>query len=139
MTPQELRDRTKRFAVDVIRFCRTLPRTDEGRIVAGQLLRAGTGVGANYRASCRPRSDKDFIAKLGIAIEEADESAFWFEVIVAAAIASQAAVLRLERECDELIRILVSSRETARRTARERARKRKRALITNHKSPITNA
>src|SRR4051812_47733077 len=74
MTPQELRQRTKIFAIEVIRFCRSLPKTDESRVISWQLLRCGPAVGANYRATCRCRSDKDFIAKLGIVIEEADET-----------------------------------------------------------------
>jgi four helix bundle protein len=84
MTPQELRKRTKTFAVDIIRFCRTLPRTDESRQASRQLLRAGMSVGANYRSACRRRSDADFIAKLGIVIEEADEAGFWLEILVEA-------------------------------------------------------
>jgi four helix bundle protein len=118
MAPEELRQRTRRFAVGVIRFCRTLPRTDEAKIVGRQLLRSGTGVGSNYRAACRPRSDADFIAKLGTAIEEADETAFWLEVLVEAATVRERATESLYRECDELIRILVASRETARRNSR---------------------
>ena len=68
MTPQELRIRTHRFAMDVIRFCRQLPRIEPGYFIGRQLLRAGTSVGANYRAVCRSRSDREFIAKLGTVI-----------------------------------------------------------------------
>jgi four helix bundle protein len=120
MAPEELRRRTRRFAVDVVRFCRTLPRTDEARIIRRQLLRSGTGVGSNYHAACRPRSDADFIAKLGIAIEEADESAFWLKVLVEAEIVREPATETLYRECDQLTRILVASRETARRNSQSR-------------------
>ena len=122
MTPHELRKRTKTFALDVLRVCRTLPRTDESRQIARQLLRAGTSVGANYRAACRPRSDADFVAKLGVVIEEADESAFWFEILIEAEIVTPTRLGRLLRESDELIRIFVASRETARRNVRARAR-----------------
>jgi four helix bundle protein len=114
----ELKRRTLQFSVDIVRFCRTLPRTDEGRVICYQLLKAGTGVGANYRACCRPRSDADFIAKLGVAIEEADETAFWLEVLVEAQAVGRGRVTKLSREADELTRIFVSSRETARRNAR---------------------
>ena len=121
MAPEELRRRTKRFAVDVVRLCRILPRTDEAKVVGRQLLRSATGMGSNYRAACRPRSDADFIAKLGTAIEEADETAFWLEVLVEAEIINARATESLYQECDELIRILVASRETARRNSRARA------------------
>jgi four helix bundle protein len=125
MTPQELRRRTRRFVVDVIRFCRTLPRSEEGNVIRRQLLRAGSGVGSNYRAACRPRSDADFIAKLGTAIEEADETAFWLEVLVEADIVDATATRALYQETDELTRILVRSRETARQNARTRAANRR--------------
>ena len=121
MTPDELRRRTRKFAVDVVRFCRTLPRTEEAKIVSRQLLRSGTGVGSSYRAACRPRSDADFIAKLGTAIEEADESGFWLEILVEADIVKSRATHALYDECDQLTRILVASRETARRRSRARA------------------
>ena len=117
MTPQELRHRTKIFAIDVIRFCRS-PKTDEARVISWQLLRCGPAVGANYRAVCRCRSDKDFIAKLGVVIEEADETAFWLELLVEAGIVKPAATRILYKEADELVRIFVSSRETARRNRR---------------------
>ena len=121
MTPEELRTRTKRFAIDVIGSCRTLPQTDESRVVRRQLLKAGTSVGANYRAVCRARTDPEFIAKLGIVIEEADESAYWLEILVDARIVKPVATANLHREADELTRIFVSSRTTiSRRVARVR-------------------
>ncbi|SRR4026207_371693 len=98
MTPHELRQRTKTFALTIIKFCRLLPKTDEARIIRWQLLRCGPAVGANYRAVCRCRSDKDFIAKLGIVIEEADETAFWLELLVEAAIVTAAAAKSIWRE-----------------------------------------
>jgi four helix bundle protein len=122
MTPHELRQRTKIFAIAVIRFCRALPKTDEARVISWQLLRCGPAVGANYRAVCRCRSDKDFIAKLGVVIEEADETAFWLEVLAAAAIVKAIAITNLYKEADELTRIFVSSRETARRNRRLKRR-----------------
>src|SRR5881394_3071154 len=118
MTPEQLRQRTKAFAISVIRFCRALPKTDEARAISWQLLRCGPAVGANYRATCRCRSDKDFIAKLGVVIEEADETAFWLEVLVEAEIVRAAATKSLDKEVDELVRIFVSSRETAREGVR---------------------
>ena len=124
MIATDLRGRTRRFAVTVVRFCRTLPRNEESRVIARQLLRSGTSVGANYRAACRPRSDADFIAKLGVVIEEADETAFWLELLVEARIVESASAKRLYEEVDQLIRIFVASRETARRNARNRASRR---------------
>ena len=79
-------------------------------------------MGANYRAVCRCRSDKDFIAKLGVVIEEADETAFWLEVLVEAAIVKPVSARKFWKEADELTRIFVSSRETARRNRREKRR-----------------
>ena len=126
MPPEQLRARTRAFAVSVIRFYRRIPKTEEGRIIGRQLLKAGTSAGANYRAACRPKSDADFISKLGTAIEEVDESAFWMEVLVEAEVVNAAAVKDLYREADELTRIFVASRTTAQRNARIRALRRKR-------------
>lgn len=81
MTPKELKARTKQFAVDVIKLCRAIPASPDGRVVAGQLLRASTSVAANYRAACRGRSRAEFIAKLGVVLEESDESLLWLELI----------------------------------------------------------
>ena len=77
----ELQTRTMRFAVDVVRFCNTLPDQPAIRVIRHQLLKSGTSVGANYRAACRAHSRAAFIAKLSIVEEEADESAFWFELL----------------------------------------------------------
>ena len=123
MTPSELRVRTKQFAVRVVRVCRVLPRTDEGRVVSRQLLRSGTGIGANYRAACRPRSDADFIAKLGLVIEECDETAFWFELLIELKVGTREVLERGLDEVEQLTRIFVASRETARRNAKARRTK----------------
>lgn len=89
-------------------------------MIGRQLLRAGTAVGANYRAVCRPRSGPDFIAKLGLVIEEADETAYWLEVLVEARIVPHSVAGDLMREAEELTRIFVTSRATARKNARAR-------------------
>ena len=78
----ELKARTKRFALAVLSFTRTLPPTDQASDVGRQLSRAATGVAANYRAACRSRSDAEFAARIGVVLEEADEAAFWFEVVI---------------------------------------------------------
>jgi four helix bundle protein len=113
MTPKQLKDRTRRFAVDVIRFCRHLPATLEGKTVAGQIIRCGTSVGANYRASCRARSRAEWIAKLGIVEEEADETLFWLEVALEAELVAADKAKALLREADELTAIFVASLKTA--------------------------
>jgi four helix bundle protein len=115
MTPQELRARTKNFAIDAIHFCIALPPKDAERVIGRQLLRAGTSVGANYRAVCRARTDREFIAKLGLTIEEADESAYWIEILVESGLLTLAVTAKLHKEAEELTRIFVASRETARR------------------------
>lgn len=114
MTPDELKDRTKKFAVDVIRFARPIPRDRIDLAIASQLTDAATSVAAHYRAVCRARSRADFINKLAGAIEEADESALWLEILTESGISSGADTQPLRKEADELTRILVRSRETAR-------------------------
>src|SRR3989440_11521347 len=89
MTERDLIDRTKKFALRIIKLVGALPRTIEGRSIAGQLMRSGTSVAANYRAACRARSKAEFIAKLGTVEEEADESAFWLELIIDSALISE--------------------------------------------------
>jgi four helix bundle protein len=113
MTPKELRARTKRFAIDVIRLSRELPTTLDGRTAGGQLLRAATSVAANYRSACRGRSRAEFVAKLGIVLEEADESLLWLELISEAEVASGPKVDRLLKEADELTAIFTTSVKTA--------------------------
>jgi four helix bundle protein len=79
--PEELRDRTKRFAMRIVRLFRSLPRTPDAQVMGKQLLRCGTSVAANYRAVCRARSKLEFIARVGVVVEEADESVFWLEML----------------------------------------------------------
>jgi four helix bundle protein len=108
-----MRDRTRAFGVRVMRLAESLPRTRSGNVVAGQLLRSGTSVGSNYRAAARARSRADFIAKLGIVEEEADEVACWLEVLVESGIMSKRRVGVLLQECDEILAIVVASIRTA--------------------------
>jgi len=97
----------------ILRLCRALPRTQEARILGAQLLRSGTSIGANYRAACRGRSRAEFLAKLGIVLEEADETVFWLELIEEAAIFPEGKLLSLCKEANELVSIFVSSVRTA--------------------------
>jgi four helix bundle protein len=113
MTPKELKARTKRFAVDTIRLCRDLPTTLDGRTVGGQMIRSGTSVGANYRASCRARSRAEWIAKLGVVEKEADETLFWLEVAVDADLVPAKRAAALLKEADELTAIFVASLKSA--------------------------
>ena len=109
----DMKQRTKRFALDIIHLVARLPKTTEGRIVGGQLIRCATSVGANYRASCRGKSKADFISKLGIVEEEADESAYWFEMLIEAKILRADSVSLLLAEAEELTAIMAKSRITA--------------------------
>ena len=115
MTPDELKKRTKQFGLRVIRLVESLPKTKTASTIGGQLLHCGTSVGANYRAACRGRSKAECIAKLGIVEEEADESAYWIEMLVEAEIVKISSVRQLHSEADELTSIMVKSRQTARR------------------------
>lgn len=113
MKELDMKHRTKQFALDVLQLVSKLPKTAEGRIIANQLGRSGTSVGANYRAACRGKSKADFIAKLGIVEEEADESCYWLELIQDGHILADADVDRLLKEANELTAIVVASRKTA--------------------------
>jgi four helix bundle protein len=115
---QDLKARTKAFALRVLKLLDALPNTRKGRIIADQLGRAGTAVGANYRASCRARSRAEFIAKIGIVEEEADESAYWMELIMEGEILPVAKVTALHAEAVELTAIMAASRLTATRNKR---------------------
>lgn len=115
MNQEQLKERTKQFALRVIRMTEAMPQSRSGNIIAYQLLRSGTSVGANYRSACRARSRPDFISKIGIAIEEADESQYWMELSVEAGIFPRAKTQELINEADELIAILTASAQTAKR------------------------
>ncbi len=114
MTQNELKKRTKEFALRVISLAATFPNTFLGRHVGGQVTRSATSVAANYRAACRARSTADFISKMGIVEEEADESAFWIEFAVDAALAHKGRVNDLLNEANQLVAIFVASINTAR-------------------------
>jgi four helix bundle protein len=111
---EELRNRTKRFALRIIRLFRHLPRTTEAQVLGKQLLRSGTSVGANYRAAGRARSKAEFIAKMGIVVEEADETVFWIECLVEAEIVKAELLTDLLSEANELLAIFAASQRTAR-------------------------
>jgi len=109
MTEDELRRRTKAFASRIVSLCKQLPPTQEGRLLGGQIFRAGTSVGANYRAACRARSRAEFRAKLGIVLEEADESLYWLELLVETGMMTIRVLESLMDEANQLIAIFVAS------------------------------
>ena len=113
MTENELKIRTKQFGLRVIKLVSVLPKTVEGRAIANQLVRSGTSVGANYRAACRGRSKAEFISKLGIVKEEADESAYRMEMIIEAGLIKPKRVEPLLQEANELVAIMTASRKSA--------------------------
>jgi len=118
MGENDLKQRTKTFALDVIKMVESLPKTTIAHVIGKQLLRAGTSVGANYRSACRARSTADFIAKMGIVEEEADESIYWMELLIEAGIRPQDKIDPLKGEAGELLTITVSSIKTARKGSR---------------------
>ena len=119
MEPEDLRRRTKSFALRIIRVFKSLPRNDESR--GKQLLRSGTSVAANYRAVCRSRSKPEFIARLGIVVEEIDETVLWLELLTEAEILSAARLRDLTKEANELLAIFTTSQLTAKGIHSKRA------------------
>lgn len=107
-----LKDRTKKFVLDSIKFYQKLPKTEEARIIGRQYIRSSSSVGANYRAACRSRSKAEFYAKLSIVVEEADESAFWLEILSEAEIIKNSEVSVLLKEANEILAIVAKARKT---------------------------
>jgi four helix bundle protein len=140
MTEDDLKKRTKRFALRVLKLVAALPKTIAGRTIGNQLARSGTSVPANYRTACRARSKAEFISRLGVVEEEADESALWLELIIDGGLLKKELVEPLWIEANELVAIMTSSRKSAARTLvtvspRRRAPARN-APIANQKSKI---
>jgi four helix bundle protein len=136
MNADDLKKRTKQFALRILKLVEALPNTVAGRTIGGQLARSGTSVGSNYRAACRGRSRAEFIAKLGIVEEEADESAYWMELIIEGDLLKESLVQSLLDEANELTRIAAKSRVTARYRGKAKEMISKSA-IGNRKSAIT--
>lgn len=114
MTPEELQKRTKQFAIRIIKLVRVLEKKGAVGIVIGkQMLRSGTSTAANYRAVCRAKSNKDFVNKLGIVAEEADETQFWLEILIEAGEIDLAMVKDLLKEASEITAIMTASRTSA--------------------------
>src|SRR5207245_3395864 len=115
MSEPDLKKRTKAFALRILKLVDALPKTTAGRALASQIVRSGASIAANYRAACRARSTADFIAKMGIVEEEADETLFWLELLEESGLVPAAKLTAIKREVDELIAITVASIKTARR------------------------
>ena len=113
MNENELKARTKQFGLRVMKLVNALPKTTAGRTLGNQLIRSGTSVGANYRAACRGRSKAEFIAKIGTVAEEADESAFWLEMIMDGGLLKPELVSPIHQEAEELTAIFTASGRTA--------------------------
>ncbi|HTC94855.1 MAG TPA: four helix bundle protein [Terriglobales bacterium] len=114
VTSEELRQRTKAFALRIIKLSESMPKSQAGYVIAKQVLRSGTSVAANYRAVCRARSRADFIAKLGIVVEEIDETLFWLELIVDAGLLPSSRMEAITDEANQLTSIFVAARKTSR-------------------------
>ena len=117
MQERDLQLRTKQFALQVIQFCERLPNEETSKILKRQLLRAGTSVGANYRAACRAKSKPTFISKMGDVLEEADESGYWIELLIESGKVNQKTAAPILLEANELVAISISSINTAKRSS----------------------
>jgi four helix bundle protein len=112
MNPEELKERTKKFAIQIIRFVDALKQSTSTNVLSKQIIRSATSIGANYRAACGARSKAEFIAKLQITREEADETLYWLEIL--REVVDNNIIKDLINECDELTAILTSSLKTSR-------------------------
>lgn len=118
--PEDLRDRTKRFALRVIRLYKSLRKTGETDVIGRQLLRSGTSVGAQYREACRARSAAEFISKIESATQELSETEYWLELLIEAGLVNPALLQNLLNEARELTAIFVASANTTKRSARKK-------------------
>ena len=115
MEKRDLKERTKSFALKVIKAVEMLPKEKTADILGNQLLKAGTSVGANYRAACRAKSNADFISKMGIVEEESDETIYWMELLIESALVRKDDLIPLLDEANQILAITVSSMKTARK------------------------
>ncbi len=118
LPPRDLRERTKVFALAIVRLVDALPRGRAADVIGRQLLRAGTSVAANYRSARRARSRKEFLAKMGIVEEESDESSFWLELLLEAGLVTSSRTSELRDEAEQLVAITIASIHTAREGSR---------------------
>ena len=111
----DLKVRTKAFAMSIIRLYTSLPRSTVAQVIGNQVLRSGTSVGANYREGCRARSKQEFAAKLGICLQELDETSYWIELLLESGIVTDGVISGIAKECDELTAIIDASISTVKR------------------------
>lgn len=121
MDSGELKQRTKRYALWVIKLVDALPKNAIGRVIAYQLMKSGTSTAANYRAACRARSRAEFIAKIGTVIDEADESAFWLELIIESELIKKDRVEPLLQETNEIISIMVATSKSTKKREHQKS------------------
>ena len=140
MDQDEMKQRTKLFALGIIQLVESLPKERTAGVLGGQLLRSGTSVGSNYRSACRAKSIADFISKMGIVEEEADESSYWMELLIEAGIEVNIKMKALMKEAEELLAITVASIKTARKRKNlsRRGTNIGRILAVNSQSEIRN-
>jgi four helix bundle protein len=113
MNPEDLKARTRAFALGIIRLAEGLPDTPTAKVVRNQMLRCGSSVGANYRAACRAKSKPDFVSKMGTVEEETDETIYWMELLIDAEIVKRTRIADLLDEADQILSIVISSIKTA--------------------------
>jgi four helix bundle protein len=138
MNADDLKKRTKQFALRILKLVAALPNTVGGRAIGGQLVRSGTSVGSNYRAACRGRSRAEFVAKLGVVEEEADESAFWMEMIIEGELLNSKQVEPLLNEANELTKIMAQSRISAATGLSRTTKRPATSKVSNRQSAIGN-
>ncbi len=136
MNAEELKERTKQFALRVMHLVDALPKSTKGRAIANQIIPSGTSVAANYRAACRARSRAEFVSKIGVVEEEADETALWLELIVADKILPNKKVEPLLTEANELVAIMAASFISARSKVNAARGLSPKSAIRNQKSEI---
>ncbi len=137
MNSEELKERTKQFALRVMHLVDALPKSVKGRAIASRLVRSGTSVAANYRAACRGRSRAEFIARIGVVEEEADETALWLELIIADELLSENKVRSLLDEANELVAIMAATHISAQKNAvKHRPLASEKSAIRNQQSKI---
>src|SRR5438309_1572288 len=134
----ELRERTLRYALRILAFCRQLPDTWDVRELGRQLLRAGMGVSGNYWSACRGRSDREFVAKLGVSVDEAEESVLWLTAFIRSGIRKDGETKALLGEGEQLRAILSRSHKTAKEN-RKRRKKRKNQLANSPTREFTKS
>jgi|SRR5579862_4391478 len=137
MTPNEMKTRTKSFALRVIKLVDAMPRGLVGQVIGRQLLRSATSVGANYRAACRAQSRAEFAAKLSIVVEEADETLYWLELLKESGLIKADRLVELFKESNELLAISISSRKTSKQPTKAKGVQPSTSIV-NRQSSIGN-